>query len=132
MKLKKISKIIIFILSFLTYQNQLFSFSPEQKLADEEQEKRARKFFLEVRCLVCQGQVIESSDAEFAFEMRKLIRSKIAANKSDKKIRFELEEEFGKNIFIQSNLTRKNFLIWLIPMLVFIFSLIFFIINHKK
>jgi cytochrome c-type biogenesis protein CcmH/NrfF len=74
----------IFLLLFLSNSNAL---SPETRLAKETQEQRAMNLFLQVRCLICGGQVIENSDSEFSFEMRKLIRQKIAAGKATRKSR---------------------------------------------
>ncbi len=69
-------KILLFLFLFLCGAAQ--ALSPEPKLSNEVDEQRARELFLQVRCLVCAGQVIENSDTEFSFEMRKLIRQKIA------------------------------------------------------
>ena len=67
--------------------------------------------FLQVRCLVCNGQVIENSDTEFAFEMRKNIRNKIAEGKSDKQIEAELKREFGDDILTKPNGKVRIFLL---------------------
>lgn len=85
--------------------------SPETRLADEVQERRAMELFLEVRCLVCNGQVIENSDSEFSFQMRKNIRQKIAAGKSDEQIKAELVEEFGEDILTEPSRVNKILLL---------------------
>lgn len=93
-----------------------FALTPENHLADEVQEQRAMKLFLEVRCLVCEGQVIENSNTEFAFEMRKLIREKIVNGKNDQEIKSDLVKEFGKDILTYSDFGRNDFLLWLLPL----------------
>lgn len=108
----------------------LFSFNglaltPEAHLADEAQEQRARNLFMEVRCLVCEGQVIESSNTEFSFEMRKLIRQKVEAGKSDEEIKDELTQEFGEDILTSVDLSKNNVMLWALP---FIFAL--FLLFH--
>jgi len=107
----------IFSLSFfaaLFFLTNSYALSPEIKLADEAQEQRAMNLFLEVRCLVCNGQVIENSDTEFSFEMRKLIREKIKKGESDKQIKAQLVSEFGENILTEPQNFTKIFL-WLVP-----------------
>lgn len=89
----------------------LINLSPEQRLSNELQEQRAMNLFLQVRCLVCNGQVIENSDTEFAFEMRKNIRNKIAEGKSDKQIEAELKREFGDDILTKPNGKVRIFLL---------------------
>ena len=91
-----------------------FALSPEEKLPDESQEKRAMALFLEVRCLVCNGQVIENSDTEFSFLMRKNIRQKIAENKSDDEIRSELVAEFGEDILTRPS-GANRLILWGLP-----------------
>lgn len=72
--------------------------------------------FLEVRCLVCNGQVIENSDSEFSFQMRKNIRQKITEGKTDEEIRSELVAEFGDDILTKPS--GKNLIIlWGLPLI---------------
>ena len=108
--------------------------APEVRFSDEIQEERARKLFLEVRCLVCNGQVIESSNTEFSFEMRKLIRKKISEKKSDEKIKKELVEEFGDDILTTPNAkTFKGFLLWFLPVVfAIVIAVILIKINRTK
>lgn len=116
---------VIFLFSF-----SAFALSPEEKLKDEVQEQRAMEMFLEVRCLVCDGQVIENSDTEFSFLMRKNIRQKIAAGKSNEEIRSELVQEFGDNILTRpSGLNRL--ILWGLPT-IFALGLFFIFWCNKK
>jgi len=67
-----------------------------------------------VKCLVCNGQSIESSSTEFSYEMRKLIRQKIAEGKSDEKVRVELAQEFGDDVLLSSQKNSTLLLLTLI------------------
>jgi cytochrome c-type biogenesis protein CcmH len=107
-----------------------FALTPENHLADQNQEQRAMKLFLEVRCLVCEGQVIENSNTEFSFEMRKNIRQKILSGKSDEEIRAELVQEFGENILTKPS-NRNKLLLWLLPAL-FALAVILYFVIHKR
>lgn len=97
-------RIFFAIIIFLSINAQ--ALSPEERLPDLAQEERAMQLFLEVKCLVCSGQSIESSDTEFSFEMRKLIRQKISEKKSDQEVRDELVKQFGDDVLFSS---QKNF-----------------------
>jgi len=109
----------IFWLNFFTIffvsSSAIFALSPETRLPDEAQEQRAIKLFLQVRCLVCGGQVIENSDSEFSFEMRKLIRQKISDKKTDEEIKDELVQEFGADILMEPGAKSGGLLLWLLP-----------------
>ena len=95
--------LIIFLLFSLFLSTKTFALSPEVRLENENLEARAMTLFLEVKCLTCNGQVIENSESEFAFQMRNLIRQKIREGKSDDEIKNELSAEFGENILMSSN-----------------------------
>lgn len=120
----KVFSKLLFLLFFLS---NAFALSPEAKLADEALEQRAMKLFLEVRCLVCNGQVIENSDTEFSFQMRKLIRQKISSGESDQQIKTELSKEFGEDILTEPQNFSKFFL-WFLPI---IFALTTFFLIRK-
>ena len=75
--------------------------NPEVRLTNQEDENRAMNLFLQVRCLVCNGQVIENSDSKFAFDVRTLIREQIAQGKTDDDIKAHLVATFGEDILNQ-------------------------------
>lgn len=129
MKLKQLLKIFHFqqnitklfcTISTIILLNLLSStshaLSPEPRLKNPEQEKRARQLFLEIRCLVCSGQVIESSNNEFAASMREFVRNEIKSGKSNAEIKDNLISKYGPDIII-SNTPKHHtiFLIWLLP-----------------
>lgn len=108
---------------------------PEEHLNDPKQEERAQKLFLEIRCIVCNGQVIENSDSQFSYEMRQFVRKEIAKNKSDEEIKDELVQKFGEDILITPNpKTLKGFLLWFLPIVaaVFFAVVMFFMAKNKK
>lgn len=81
---------------FLTNSSQ--ALNPEARLSNPDDENRAMNLFLQVRCLVCNGQVIENSDSKFAFDVRNLIREQISQGKSDDDIKENLVATFGEDI----------------------------------
>ena len=116
----------VFLTRFWVIFFWLFSFSssfsslalsPETHLAVEADEQRANKLFLQVRCLVCGGQVIENSDSEFSFEMRKFIRQKISQGKSNEQIKSELINKFGADILTEINEPKSWLILWLLPLI---------------
>lgn len=113
-------------LIFLTLIYNSCALSPEEKLNDPQLEERAMNLFLIVRCVVCNGQVIENSDTKFAYDMRQFIRQKIAAHKSDEEIKKELRETFGESILTEiSNTKILVSLIFIAALILVIFLKIF-------
>ncbi len=105
-----------FLTALLLIYSSANALSPEPRIPDDAKEQRAMKLFLEVRCLVCEGQVIESSNTEFSLEMRKLIRRKILEGKSDEEIKTELVREFGEDILTEISQKNNGFLLWILPL----------------
>lgn len=118
----------IFLISLLSINNSL-ALSPEEKLNDPKLEERAMNLFLIIRCVVCNGQVIENSDTKFAYDMRQFVRQKISIGKTDEEIKNELKETFGDSILTEIS-TKK---IWIILTLIATFLLLIFLkIFFKK
>ena len=91
------SVIIFFVCS------NVLALSPEERLANPNQEKLARQIFLQVKCLTCQGQVIENSDSDFAYSLRQFIRKEITNGKNEAEIKETLIKNFGSHILISSH-----------------------------
>jgi len=101
-----------------------FALSPEQHLP-EQQEQRARELFLQIKCPVCAGQVIESSDTQIAFQLRKLVREKIADGKSDEEIKSYLATEYGDDILNSPNFNFSNICLWVLPLIFVVCGVLF-------
>lgn len=93
-------KILLFSFFFST---QSLALSPEARINDPKLEARAMKLFLIVKCMVCNGQVIENSDTKFAHDLRLYIRQKITNGLSDEEIKSDLIETFGDEILLEPN-----------------------------
>jgi cytochrome c-type biogenesis protein CcmH len=128
------SKIIaaLFII-LISLPNIALSLSPEEKLADPILEERATNLFTKVRCLICKGQVILSSDNNFSFEMRNLIRKKINEGLSDQEIIDFLTNKYGNDILNSPKFSNYNeIIIWLLPIVFVIVFTLIYIIRTKK
>lgn len=88
---------------------------PGEQLADPAQEKRARKLSSELRCLVCQNQSIDDSDAELARDLRRLVRERISAGESDSAIRQFLVARYGEFVLLRPPVNAKTVLLWSLP-----------------
>ncbi len=116
---------IIFLIIISIIPNIAFSLSPEEKLDNPILEERAIKLFSKIRCLVCQGQVILSSDNNFSYEMRKLIRNKIDKGLTDKEIINFLTDKYGDDILNSPEFSNYNeIIIWLLPIIFILISII--------
>lgn len=91
---------------------------PADRLADPAKEARARALFRDVRCLVCQSESIDESDAELARDLRQLIRHDIAEGQSDDQIRAYLVSRYGEFVLLTPRASLGNAVLWAGPLLV--------------
>ena len=110
--------LIFFVIFFLLCGNVL-ALSPEERFANPKQEQQARQIFLQVKCLTCQGQVIENSDSDFAYSLRQFIRKEIANGKNEAEIKTMLIKNFGSHILISSQ--KKVYLVLILVPILLIF-----------
>ena len=93
----------------------------------------SNKIFKNLRCLVCQGQSVGDSNSEFAQTIKLVVRDQIKDGKSEKEIYDFLIEKYGEWIVYKPPLNRVNFLLWLLPYLVFaIGGIIIFLLLKKR
>jgi cytochrome c-type biogenesis protein CcmH len=85
---------------------------PADRLPNPADEARARAIFQETRCLVCQGQSIDDSDADLAGDLRKLIRAQVKAGCSDSAIRAFLVSRYGEFVLLRPPVSAETALLW--------------------
>ncbi len=106
---------LLALLFFVTAAFPAFAVTPDELLKDPAQEKRARTISAELRCLVCQNQSIDDSDASLAKELRLIVREQIIAGKSDEEIRSYLVDRYGEWVLLRPKLHLDTALLWGLP-----------------
>ena len=91
---------------------------PDEIMKDPAQEKRARALSADLRCLVCQNQSIDDSDAPLARDLRVLVREKIAEGKTDREIMDFLVARYGEFVLLRPRFDAGTLLLWLGPFVV--------------
>ena len=86
---------------------------PDEVLKDPALEARARALSAELRCMVCQNQSIDGSDAPLARDIRILIRRRIAEGESNDAVRAYLVSRYGYFILLKPPLKPETLLLWL-------------------
>lgn len=86
---------------------------PEEQLADPALEARAREISKNLRCVVCQNQSIDDSNAQIAADMRKLVRDRLVAGDSDAEVRDLLVQYYGEYVLLRPRFSLSNLFIWL-------------------
>ena len=127
------SNIILLLIIFLIQIGPINSYSvePDEILKNEKQEQRARIISKNVRCMICQNQSIDESDAELAKDLRILIRDKVEEGLSNKEIYNYLTERYGDFILLKPALKINTIVLWFLPFVLLLIGA-FFIYRHNK
>jgi cytochrome c-type biogenesis protein CcmH len=108
----------------LTTTVPAFAVQPDEVLADSRLETRARTLSRELRCMVCQNQSIDDSDAPLARDLRLLVRERLKAGDSDTQIIDFLVARYGHFVLLRPRFEWETALLWLTPLLVLLNGLV--------
>ena len=93
---------------------------PDEMLPDPALEARARSLSAELRCMVCQNQSIDDSDAPLARDLRVLVRERIKAGDSDAQVLDFLVARYGEFVLLKPRVSGRTALLWAAPLLVLV------------
>jgi cytochrome c-type biogenesis protein CcmH len=99
----------------LAISSPAFAVQPDEIMADPAKESRARDLSRELRCMVCQNQSIDDSEAPLARDLRLLVRERIAAGDSDAQVIDFLVARYGEFVLLKPRLKSHTLLLWLLP-----------------
>jgi cytochrome c-type biogenesis protein CcmH len=97
------------------YAAPLHAVQPDEILPDAKLEERARNLSRELRCMVCQNQSIDDSDAPLARDLRLLVRERLKAGDSDRQVLDFLTTRYGDFVLLNPPLNAKTLLLWVLP-----------------
>lgn len=91
---------------------------PSERLKDPELESRARALSAELRCLVCQNQSIDDSDAPLAKDLRRLVRERLQTGETDAEVKSFIVDRYGDFVLLKPPFGWHTLLLWMTPVLV--------------
>ncbi len=91
-----------------------YAVQPDEIMSDPVKEARARDLSRELRCMVCQNQSIDDSDAPLARDLRLLVRERIAAGDSNSQVLDFLVARYGEFVLLKPRFERQTMLLWLL------------------
>src|SRR5207249_11922976 len=99
----------------LTAPHQALAVQPDEIMQDPALEGRARALSKELRCMVCQNQSIDDSDAPLARDLRILVRERLKEGDSDRQVIDFLVARYGEFVLLKPRLNAHTLLLWLAP-----------------
>ena len=105
----------LFAVTLLTGCPAALAVQPDEVMADPGREARARDLSRELRCMVCQNQSIDDSEAPLARDLRLLVRERIAAGDSDSQVIDFLVARYGEFVLLKPRFNPHTLVLWLLP-----------------
>ena len=120
----------LFLFVFISFE--ALGVEPSEVLDDPSLEKRARLISSELRCLVCQNENIDSSNAELARDLRLLVRERLVLGDSDEAVIEYVVKRYGEFVLLNPKLIGKGLVLWLIGPIVLLSSIFFLLTIHRR
>jgi cytochrome c-type biogenesis protein CcmH len=114
--IRRIGMVLIFLLLALP----AFAVNPDEVLSDPGLEARARTISAEVRCMVCQNQSIDDSNADLARDLRRLVRKRLVDGDSNAQVLDYLVSRYGEFVLLKPRLSEKTYILWGAPIALFL------------
>ncbi|AHG44633.1 cytochrome C [Rhizobium leguminosarum bv. trifolii CB782] len=108
---------LFLVLAMMLMAAPAFAVNPDEVLADPALEARARALSAELRCMVCQNQSIDDSNADLAKDLRLLVRERITDGDSDEAVLNYIVSRYGEFVLLKPRFSMKTGLLWGAPVL---------------
>jgi cytochrome c-type biogenesis protein CcmH len=106
---------LVFAIAMIAGSQAAHAVQPDEVMSDPARESRARDLSRELRCMVCQNQSIDDSDAPLARDLRLLVRERIASGDSDAEVIDFLVARYGEFVLLKPRFNAHTLLLWLLP-----------------
>lgn len=120
------------VLFFTALTGPTAAVEPNEVLADPVLEKRARSITVGLRCVVCQNQSIDDSNAEWARDVRKLVRRRLLDGKSDTEVVDFIVSRYGDFVLLKPPFKAATAVLWAGPGLIVLIGLIALIFYFRR
>lgn len=114
--IRRLAILVLFLVSALP----AFAVMPDEVLDDPALEARARALSAQLRCMVCQNQSIDDSNAELARDLRLLVRERLVNGDSDEAVIDYVVSRYGEFVLLNPRLRSQTLLLWGAPVVLFL------------
>jgi cytochrome c-type biogenesis protein CcmH len=116
MTMKKALALLVLLSAVLVPAGNAFAVKPDEMLANPQLEARARSISEGLRCMVCQNQSIDESDADLARDLRLLVRERLTAGDSDAEVVNYVVSRYGEFVLLKPRFSMHTALLWGAPL----------------
>ena len=120
------------LLLALLFAGAALAVKPDEVLADPALEARARALSEGLRCMVCQNQAIDESDADLARDLRILVRRRLVAGDTDQQVMDYIVSRYGEFVLLKPRFNPRNALLWGTPVLLLLAGGVFIVLTARS
>src|SRR6202035_3259033 len=113
--MRSVNLVLLAFVCWVWSASPIHAVQPDEIMSDPVKESRARDLSRELRCMVCQNQSIDDSEAPLARDLRLLVRERIAGGDSDAQVIDFLVARYGEFVLLKPRLEPHTLLLWLLP-----------------
>ncbi len=127
-------RLFAFLVLAVIWASPVFALLPDEQLSDPRLEARARHISQELRCVVCQNQTIDDSDASLAHDLRVLLRERLLKGDTDEQAKAYLVKRYGTYVLLKPPFRWDTVFLWLGPLLVILIGgsgAAFYLVNRN-
>jgi cytochrome c-type biogenesis protein CcmH len=123
---------LLLVLALLFTPMHAFAVNPDEVLADPALEQRARTLSAELRCMVCQNQSIDDSNAELARDLRLVVRERLVGGDTDEQVLDYVVSRYGEFVLLKPRLSVRTIALWGAPAALAIIGLIVAVVYTRR
>ena len=123
---------LVYVVLLLLSASPVFAVNPDEVLADPALEARARAISAELRCMVCQNQSIDDSNAELAKDLRLLVRERLTDGDTNEQVMNYIVSRYGEFVLLKPRFETKTILLWGAPLLLVVAGGLSLIVFARK
>ena len=127
-----VANLIFIVVLLFGFSNSGYAVTPDEILEDPILEERARNLSAKLRCLVCQNQSIDDSDAPLAKDLRILVRQKLVEGSNDIQVLDFVVSKYGEFVLLQPRFTTHTYMLWILPPIIFLIGLVAIVFLFKN
>lgn len=124
--------LLMTMLALLMLSPQAWAVNPDEMLKDPALEARARVIGKDLRCLVCQNQSIDDSNAELARDLRVLVRDRILAGDSNEQVIDYVVSRYGDFVLLNPPMKKKTLLLWYGPVIILGLGVVAILVFYRR
>ncbi|TPW29430.1 cytochrome c-type biogenesis protein CcmH [Martelella alba] len=124
--------VLLFLVLGIGWPLAAVAVNPDEMLSDPALERRARAISEGLRCMVCQNQTIDDSNADLARDLRVLVRQRLVDGDSDKQVVDYIVSRYGDFVLLKPRLTSETVLLWGAPLLLLVAGIGFIVFRRRR